>query len=94
MSQSIFAVYLAAGLPVIASAGIGDLDTHIEEARVGVLVHRFDRDAYAEALEAMNELRRDPELAERCRAEARARYDLHTVGGVRYRRLYDAVLGP
>jgi glycosyltransferase involved in cell wall biosynthesis len=94
MSPTKFAEYLAAGLPVIASAGIGDLDTHIEEARVGVLVHRFDRDAYAEALEAMNELRRDPELAERCRAEARARYDLHTVGGVRYRRLYDAVLGP
>lgn len=92
MSPTKFAEYLAAGLPVIASAGIGDLDAHIEEARVGVLVQRFDRDAYAAAFEGIAELRRDPELAARCRAEARARYDLHTVGGVRYRRLYEAVL--
>jgi len=92
MSPTKFAEYLAAGLPVIASGGIGDLDAHIEQARVGVLVHSFDRDAYAAAFEAIAELRRDPELAARCRAEARARYDLHTVGGARYRRLYDAVL--
>jgi len=92
MSPTKFAEYLAAGLPVIASAGIGDLDAHIEEAHVGVLVQRFDRDAYTAAFDAIQELRRDPELAARCRAEARARYDLHTVGGERYRRLYDAVL--
>jgi len=92
MSPTKFAEYLAAGLPVIASAGIGDLDAHIEEARVGVLVQRFNRDAYTAAFQAIEELRRDPELAARCRAEARARYDLHTVGGERYRRLYDSVL--
>jgi glycosyltransferase involved in cell wall biosynthesis len=92
MSPTKFAEYLAAGLPVIASAGIGDLDAHIEEARAGVLVERFDRDAYIAAFDAITELRRDPELAARCRAEARARYDLHNVGGERYRRLYDAVL--
>ena len=92
MSPTKFAEYLAAGLPVIVSAGIGDLDAHIEEARVGVLLRSFDREAYAEALRAVEELRRDPELAERCRREARARYDLHTVGGARYRRLYDEVL--
>jgi len=92
MSPTKFAEYLAAGLPVIASAGIGDLDAHIEEARVGVLLQRFDRDAYAAAFEAIAELRRDPKLAERCAAEARTRYDLHNVGGERYRRLYEAVL--
>jgi glycosyltransferase involved in cell wall biosynthesis len=92
MSPTKFAEYLAAGLPVIASAGIGDLDAHIDEARAGVLVERFDRDAYIAAFDAIMELRRDPELAARCRAEARARYDLHNVGGERYRRLYDAVL--
>jgi glycosyltransferase involved in cell wall biosynthesis len=92
MSPTKFAEYLAAGLPVIASAGIGDLDTHIKEARVGVLVQRFDRDAYAAAYDAIAALRRDPELAARCRGEARTRYDLHTVGGRGYRRLYEAVL--
>jgi len=40
----------------------------------------------------MEQLRRDPGLAVRCREVARTRYDLHTVGGVRYRRLYDAVM--
>lgn len=93
MSPTKFAEYLAAGLPVIASAGIGDLDAHIEQARVGVLLQTHDRATYAEALRSVDALRSDPELPERCRGEARARYDLHTVGGVRYRRLYDEVLG-
>jgi glycosyltransferase involved in cell wall biosynthesis len=89
MSPTKFAEYLAAGVPVIATMGIGDLDTLIPEARVGVLLRDND---YAEALRAMDALRRDAELAARCRAEARKRYDLHSVGGARYRRLYDAVL--
>ena len=38
MSPTKFAEYLAAGLPVIASAGIGDLDTVIPEMRVGVVM--------------------------------------------------------
>ncbi|MGH9418650.1 MAG: glycosyltransferase, partial [Thermoanaerobaculia bacterium] len=92
MSPTKFAEYLAAGLPVIATSGIGDLDTHIEEGRVGVLLDRFDRDAYLQALRAIDELRCDPDLAARCRAEARKRYDLQTAGGVRYRRLYDKLL--
>jgi glycosyltransferase involved in cell wall biosynthesis len=92
MSPTKFAEYLASGLPVIASHGIGDLDAHIEEAHIGVLLKTLDHAAYVDALRAVDELRRDPELAERCRAEARTRYDLHTIGGERYRRLYNAVL--
>jgi hypothetical protein len=57
------------------------------------LLQTLDRAAYVDALQTIDELRRDPGLAERCRGVARARYDLHTVGGERYRRLYDAVLG-
>jgi glycosyltransferase involved in cell wall biosynthesis len=91
-SPTKFAEYLAAGLPVISTAEIGDMDAQIEQHRVGVLLHRFDAAAYAEAVRAMAELRRDPEVAERCRALARTAYDLHDVGGVRYRRLYEAVL--
>lgn len=91
-SPTKFAEYLAAGLPVIHSAEVGDLDAQIEQHRVGVLVRSFDEASYAAAIGAMTELRRDPELATRCRSLARSEYDLHEVGGARYRRLYDAVL--
>lgn len=91
-SPTKFGEYLAAGLPVIATAGIGDLDAHIEEGRVGVLLRSHDRAAMADAFRAIEELRRDPQLGERCRDLARRRYDLHSIGGPRYRRLYDAVL--
>ncbi len=90
-SPTKFAEYLAAGLPVISTAGIGDLDGHIEEGRSGVLLRGLDREAYLEAVRAIEILRRDPGLGERCRQEARARYDLETVGGARYRRLYEAL---
>lgn len=89
MSPTKFAEYLAAGVPVIATAGIGDLDTQIPEARVGALLRDGDYDG---ALREIEELRRDPGLADRCRAFAREHYDLYSVGGARYRRLYDAVL--
>ena len=88
MSPTKFAEYLAAGLPVIATGGIGDLDEHIAEGRVGALLPRHDRQAYVDAVRAVEELRRDPALAERCRGLARSRYDLEGVGGARYRRLY------
>jgi glycosyltransferase involved in cell wall biosynthesis len=92
-SPTKFAEYLAAGLPVIASANVGDLDAHIGKQRVGALVHRYDRDAYAEAIREVEELRRDPGLAERCRREARSLYDLREVGAARYHRLYEALCG-
>jgi glycosyltransferase involved in cell wall biosynthesis len=80
--------YLACGLPVVSSAGIGDSDAVIEEDRVGVLVRRFDREGYLRALEAVEGLRREDGLRARCLASARDRFDLEGVGGVRYRRLY------
>jgi glycosyltransferase involved in cell wall biosynthesis len=90
-SPTKFAEYLAAGLPVIASAKVGDLDAHIGKQRVGALVHRYDRDAYTEAIREVEELRRDPRLRDRCRDAAREGYDLHEVGGARYHRLYQSL---
>lgn len=84
------AEYLAAGVPVIATAGIGDLD-RLEPAGVGVLLPRFDRPAFDDAFAAMQALRRDPDLSARCRREAHVHYDLRTVGAPRYRRLYTAL---
>ena len=91
-SPTKFAEYLAAGLPVISTRGVGDVDTEIEQARVGVVVSGVDRAAFASACREIDELRRDPALPERCRHHARVRYDLETVGGERYRRIYRAVL--
>jgi len=90
-SPTKFAEYLAAGLPVVASVGIGDLDSHISEGRVGVLLRGFDRAAYVGVLRELEELRRDEGLGERCRQMARTRYGLETVAGVRYRRIYEAL---
>jgi len=106
MSPTKFAEYLAAGLPVIASAGIGDLDTVIPETQVGVVLQDTSEcgghaaalgtstqgGGMAAALRGMEQLRGDAGLAARCREVARTRYDLHMVGGARYRRLYDTVM--
>ena len=91
-SPTKFAEYLASGLPVMATAGIGDLDRQIEQNRIGVILRTFDCNAYRDALAAIEQLRRDVELAERCRRTAHIDYDLCSVGGLRYRRLYDAVI--
>jgi glycosyltransferase involved in cell wall biosynthesis len=91
-SPTKMAEYLAAGLPIICNAGIGDLDELIETDRVGVLVREFNETSYLRALAAVNELRRDPLLAARCRASAATRFDLVHVGGARYRRLYERLL--
>ncbi len=93
-SPTKLAEYFAAGLPVIVTAGIGDVDAHVAESRGGVLLRSFDEAAYNEALDAIEELRRDPCLAARCQTEARLRYDLREVGGKRYLRLYEAILRP
>jgi glycosyltransferase involved in cell wall biosynthesis len=91
-SPTKLAEYLASGLPVICNAGIGDVDTIVETDRVGVLLREFHADAYADALAAVERLRRELGLSDRCRASARERFDLETVGGERYRRLYRRIL--
>jgi glycosyltransferase involved in cell wall biosynthesis len=79
---------LASGLPIISNSGIGDLDAMIEGDRVGVIVREFNDAAYLEALFGLNVMRQDGSIAARCRASAVNRFDLATVGGPRYRRLY------
>ncbi len=89
MSPTKFAEYLAAGLPVISTRGIGDLDAQIEGERVGILLDGLDRESYGKAFDQAEALRRDPSLRERCARVAATLYDLHSVGGARYRRLYE-----
>lgn len=81
--------YLAAGLPIIANSGVGDVDKLINDNGVGVLIDRFDREAYLDAIERIKQL---GDISERCRSTALREFDLLTVGGPRYRRLYEKLL--
>jgi glycosyltransferase involved in cell wall biosynthesis len=78
--------YLAAGLPIIANSGVGDVDELIRDDGVGVLIDNFDRESYVDALRRLSEL---GDIDEKCRISAKSRFDLQSVGGVRYRRLYE-----
>lgn len=81
--------YLAAGLPIIANPGVGDVDRLITDEGVGVLIDSFDREAY---LNAINSIKSMSDVNEKCRETAKRRFDLKTVGGPRYRRIYERLL--
>ncbi len=83
--------YLAAGLPVVSTAGIGDVDELLEGNRVGVLVRDLEPGAYEAAAREILELAGDAEARERCRSVARAELSLTEVGIPRYDRLYREV---
>ncbi|QYO63782.1 glycosyltransferase [Leptolyngbya sp. 7M] len=80
--------YLACGLPIIANSGVGDVDILILDNDVGALVEEFDREAYLRAFDRIESL---GNIAGRCRGVADDEFDLKTVGGVRYRRVYLAL---
>ena len=81
--------YLAAGIPVISNAGIGDTDDILRSDGVGVIVENFDDANYQRAVVELERLLSDPQLCSRCRASARSRFDLASVGGERYGRVYE-----
>jgi glycosyltransferase involved in cell wall biosynthesis len=87
------AEYLASGLPVISSPGIGDTDSILKGDGVGVIIPAFNREGYRQSLQAADLLRREPGIVDRCRASAARRFDLERVGGERYRRLYHRLQG-
>jgi glycosyltransferase involved in cell wall biosynthesis len=80
--------YLAAGLPVVCNAGIGDMDELVERERVGVVLRQFNEDAYHRAAEEAVLIAEDPDIRQRCRCVARSSFDLHTIGGQRYLNVY------
>ena len=80
--------YLACGLPIVANPGVGDVDELISEDRIGVFIKGFDTASFNAAIDELNKLNADPELADRCRESARRRFDLASVGGSRYINFY------
>ncbi len=81
--------YLAAGLPVVSNAGIGDTDNILLSNRAGIVVDGFSRNAYQKAVEELEELLRTPRLELRCKTVAEEKFGLAQVGGARYRRVYE-----
>jgi glycosyltransferase involved in cell wall biosynthesis len=82
--------YLAAGLPVVATSGVGDLDAQLGPD-VAVLVATHDERAHHEAAVALRALIDDPATAERCHVLAHTLFSLDEVGVPRYLALYRAV---
>lgn len=89
--------YLAAGLPVISTAGIGDLDALLTDAKgdlggpVGVVLPACNSEAYCKARYPLLQLLNDPGTASRCRAAAK-HFELENIGWLRYRKVYEGLL--
>lgn len=88
-SPTKIAEYLACGLPVIANGGVGDVDLLIQNHGVGALVESFDREAYLAAFDKIEGL---GDISAKCREVVRREFDLESVGGERYRRLYSKIV--
>lgn len=80
--------YLAAGLPVVSTAGIGDVDALLRDNRVGALVEDLSTPGYEATVAALRTLREDPEIRRRCANVARENLSLREVGIPRYDALY------
>ena len=80
--------YLSMGMPVITSCGIGDVDALVSVNRAGCLLREFTPAAYAEALDGIEKLLQEQGLRLRLRKVARSLFDIESIGGPRYRRLY------
>jgi len=86
-----FAEYLAAGMPVVVTRGVGDLEAIVEDRGVGVVLRGDDDESIAAAVARVRALADDPDLPERCRRLAQERFDLYS-GTARYAALYRRLL--
>lgn len=79
---------LGMGLPVIANAGVGDVDSIMNSTGTGLLVNDFTEEEYRNAVSQLDDLLNIPK--ERLRAAACEHYSLET-GVERYHRIYTQV---
>lgn len=84
--------YLACGLPVVATDGVGDVSEILHRNRVGVVVRHDDESSWQAAVAQLAELLRDPGLRMRCRRVAEQRFGLAD-GADNYLRIYDEMTG-
>ncbi|MBI2755085.1 MAG: glycosyltransferase [Chloroflexi bacterium] len=79
--------YLATGLPVIATAGVGDVDEMIQGNRVGTLISQFSDEDFRATWSRFDAASIDPSLRPRCRATAESLLDV-AAGVARYAAVY------
>jgi glycosyltransferase involved in cell wall biosynthesis len=82
-----FAEYLAAGIPVIVTPRVGDLESVVERHRVGVVLKAEDDRAIADAAMRVRALAADRETHDRCRRVAYELFDVDA-GASHYRAIY------
>jgi glycosyltransferase involved in cell wall biosynthesis len=81
--------YLASGTPIVANRGVGDVDTLIEGNRLGAVINRFGETEYISAFEDIKQL----DISDQhCRDVAKQKFDLSSVGGEKYGRMYHRLL--
>ena len=85
--------YLACGLPVICNAGVGDVDLLVNKYKVGAIIDEFSEQSYLRAIDLTNELKKEARFEEHSREVSLTEFDLVAVGGKRYRRLYQRIMG-
>lgn len=83
--------YLAAGLPVVSNAGIGDVDKLLESERVGVVVNNFTAAEFEHAARRALQLSADDGVQIRCEAVARRNFDVGTIGANGYANVYKRI---
>ena len=93
-SPTKFSEYLAAGLPVIVNAGIGDLDEIVRGEGIGVVMPEFSDAAYRDSARQLKSLLEDKTLRPRCVEAGRKYFDLERIGWARYRAIYDQMAKP
>lgn len=90
-SPTRMAEILGCGVPIVASAGVGDLDVFLAESKVGVLLSSSRIEDIASATRELQVLLADPDLSRRCRQEAENHFSLES-GIAKYELLYRNLL--
>jgi glycosyltransferase involved in cell wall biosynthesis len=85
--------YLAVGLPVVVTSGIGDYSELIETYKAGVVVDQQQTDEWREAAVRLNSLLSESSnLRSRIRGVAESHVSLESVGAARYEAVYSALV--
>ena len=85
--------YLACGLPIVTTPGIGDYSDLVRRDRVGIVVSSLTTKGLRAAAVALEALLGETSTQRRCRAAARSAVGLHEVVLPRYRTLYERLVG-